>query len=140
MTCQHIEQITKKINDFISKVGDYDSSIYKKLGSIVNKEDIGARIEVIGRREGSFFSGGHTDYQPIATYKTYDFPYIPDNYFLEFCNEIGTLLNDCDCQEIAVDKEKQNAVIESELEVSQSRATKKDNKLKVLRKTYEETE
>src|SRR5437773_12495067 len=93
MTCFHINQITQRINDFTNKIGDYDSSIYTKLSSIVNKEDIGARLETIS---AGLFSN---DYKPIATYKDYEFHYISDNKLVEFFNEIGNLINHCDCYE-----------------------------------------
>lgn len=40
MSCFHISQVTHEIEIFDSKIGDYNSSIYRTLPEIVNKRDI----------------------------------------------------------------------------------------------------
>jgi len=49
MICFHINQITQEIENFDSKIGDYNSSIYRTLSEIINKKDI-ARKEVLVKK------------------------------------------------------------------------------------------
>ena len=49
MDCFHIKQVTLKIEDFYSKIGVYNSSLYRTLPEIVNKRDI-TRKEILVKK------------------------------------------------------------------------------------------
>jgi hypothetical protein len=93
MTCLHINEITKKIDFYLNRIGDYSSSIYRKLGPVANEQDIGARLVMTNR--GLIESEG----QAKAIYKVYDFNYLPDNVISELLEQIRDLIEECNCRE-----------------------------------------
>ena len=72
MACFHIEQVKSEINDILSKLGNYDSSIYKQLGPITKTSEVRAKMESTG---GIFFS----DYKATPYYTSFIFNYISPN-------------------------------------------------------------
>ena len=93
MDCFHIKQVTLEIAKFYSKIGVYNSSLYRTLPEIVNKRDITKKEILI--KKGWI----NNDYHTVATYTAYDFHYVPDVVLTEFINGISNLLADCDCHE-----------------------------------------
>ncbi|CAG8615243.1 5792_t:CDS:2, partial [Racocetra fulgida] len=88
--------------DFVlSRIGNYDSTIYRKLSSIVNEKDIGAKLVVTNR--GMI----KDEEQAQATYSAYDFDYIPDAIVVENLEQINTLIKECNCQKEKETKDKQ---------------------------------
>jgi hypothetical protein len=121
MTCTHIKQIKKELKDFTEKFRNTDSLIYKKLDSIVNAKDIGAKVEVI--EEAGWFSSEKR--KAIATYKTSDFNYIAVEALEDLCRKIDSLLDECNCYEDLsgkLSKEKLEAKVKKDNIKTQSKA------------------
>lgn len=85
--CSHISQVFDEINSLTKDIGDMNSSLYRKLGPISDKEDIKTSLK------GGFWSG----YQAQTDYKTYYFHYISQSALYERTERIGRLLNGCNC-------------------------------------------
>ncbi|CAG8488728.1 13779_t:CDS:2, partial [Gigaspora margarita] len=101
MVCFHINEIIKKIDFMASRIGDYDSTIYRKLNSIVNEKDIGVKHVVTSK---GFIKN---EEEAQATYSAYDFHYIPDTVVNENLEEMRVLIEECNCQKKSEKRDEQ---------------------------------
>src|SRR3954470_22303097 len=88
MTCEHISKALDKVNNLIKKSNDTDSSLYKVLKSIVDKDTIKSHLD------GGVWSG----YSASTSYKYYDFPYISHNALYDNLSDIFDELKSCNCR------------------------------------------
>jgi len=88
MTCEHISRVLSKVNNLIKKTNDKDSSLFKVLNSIVNKDDIKTHLD------GGFWDG----YSARTSASYYDFHYISRNALYEELSDIFDELKSCNCR------------------------------------------
>jgi hypothetical protein len=118
MTCKHISQSRQEIKNFIQEMGNHASSLYEKLGPVVNEEDI--KIKKKGVNKG-LFSGSSIKLVPV--YNAYDFFYLSEKVIVDFGEKIENLLNECTCYEdLEREKSWQNEEIKTELEKNKEQA------------------
>jgi len=88
MTCNHISKALDKINDLITRANNDSSTLYRKLGPIVDEKTINPELR------GGFWDG----YSASTSYKSYYFPYISQSSLYENLSNIFDELKSCNCR------------------------------------------
>lgn len=96
MTCEHIEEAKKKINNLIEKAGDSGSCLYQEKGPYVEWEEVKKYLESF--KSSEFF---HIERLTLAlSLKVGKFQVITPNYdaFYDSLSDIFGELKSCDCR------------------------------------------
>jgi len=98
MTCTHIRQVVRKINELIGKIGNENGEFYENLGTYYKKED----VEILCMRpyEQNPCTGKKTFGTPsshLSFKRERNLKTISEKVLGKYLSEIGGLINDCNC-------------------------------------------